>query len=127
MATRKFNIDEVVAGAEIVQRCGFPAKFLLYVPEAYDVDNVVWIDEDNRINQACPDGRFYVGGGDSEHDLFIWEPDPPAPKKIIQAHTGTRINQGKVFDVWYDTLWDSVNNAREHFPNEIYREILVVP
>jgi hypothetical protein len=33
--------------------------------------------------------------------------------------------EGKSFDFWYDTLWEDVKYAREQFPNEIYREVLV--
>jgi hypothetical protein len=126
MATRKFNIDEVVSGAQIVQRSGEPAEFVSYTPEATE-ETVTWLDESDTLQLAYATGGYYSWEGEkSERDLFILEPDPPEPKKIVQAHTGTKTEQGKVFDIWYDTLWDDVKHARESFPQEIYREVLVV-
>jgi hypothetical protein len=124
MATKKFDIDEVIAGAKIVQRSGESAKFIAYVQEAGEDEQLVWFDPSNGIQLSFADGSYYIDGN-SNHDLLIEIPDPPAPKKIVQAHTGTRTEQGKVYDMWYDTLWDEVKYAREQFPNEIYREVLV--
>ena len=125
MATREFNIDEVVAGAKIVQRSGEQAKFVSYTPEAEE-ETVVWLDSTGTLQLAYVTGSYYsLEGDDSGKDLFILEPTPPAPKKIVQSHTGTRTEQGKVYDMWYDTLWDNIQHARESFPFEIYREVLV--
>ena len=128
MATRKFNIDEVVAGAEIVQRSGEPAKFVSYTKEAEEA-TVVWLDESDILQLGYSSGGYFSEDlleNPSDRDLFIYEPDPPAPKKIVQSHTGTRTEQGKVYDMWYDTLWDNIQHARESFPFEIYREVLVI-
>jgi hypothetical protein len=127
MATREFNIDEVIAGAQIVQRSGESAKFVSYTPEAEE-ETVVWLDESDTLQLGYSSGGYFSEDlleNPSDRDLFIQVPDPPAPRKIVQSHTGTRTEQGKVYDMWYDTLWDNVKNARENFPNEIYREILV--
>jgi hypothetical protein len=98
-----------------------------YTPEA-EGETVVWLDESDTLQLGYSSGGYFSEDlleDPSDRDLFIQVPDPPAPKKIVQSHTGTRTEQGKVFDMWYDTLWDNVKNARENFPNEIYREILV--
>jgi TATA-box binding protein (TBP) (component of TFIID and TFIIIB) len=129
VATRKFNIDEVVAGAKIVQRSGKSAKFVSYAPEAEE-ETVVWLDHTGTLQLVYDTGSYYSSGGlkegeESEMDLFILEPDPPTPKKVIQCKEGTKVVEGKSFDFWYDTLWEDVKYAREQFPNEIYREVLV--
>ena len=61
MATRKFNIDEVLAGAKIVQRSGEPAKFVSYTPEAEE-ETVVWLDNAGTLQLSYATGGYYSFG-----------------------------------------------------------------
>ena len=124
MATRKFNIDDVLAGAKIVQRSGELAKFLLYVPESVDEDNVIWLDENNQIQFSHPEnGNYYGIETESPRDLFIWEPEP---KKIVQLKTGeVHIGFEDYQGIWQDTNWTDIRTVRQSFPNEKYREVTV--
>jgi hypothetical protein len=48
-------------------------------------------------------------------------------KEVVQLYVGETPSDGSedTYSLWVDTLYDSVERARENFPEEVYREATV--